>query len=1055
MDKIPVATMSFSGMNWFIHEDKDAADGLELAEVPAAGWIPAAVPGNIQADLEAARQLLPLWYGAGDPRLAEAAQKDWWYRLDFTAADSFAGKRLRLIFDGVDHACEVWLNGRRLGRHAGMFRRFGFEVADIIQPGETNRLALKIDRIPAELAHILAASDGAMSGGGPDYPREWGPDFFVHGINQTRQLLKDLKSPTNFGWDWGVNIYTLGIWQDARLEATGDARIDWIRVETELHDNNRRARVRLGLEVDSLTALNAVAVFSISGPDQAATAEVEAALIPGENKIAAELWLEDPALWWPNGQGEQPLYSLDVQLVDASSGATLDQRDTRFGIRDIRWEQVEGAPPDFINPFQLVINGRPIRMLGSNILPPDLLFGRMNERGVRLIELAAQAGMNTIRVWGGGVFPTEAMFDRADELGIMLSQEFPLSSCVPEDDPVFLDKLERTARQLVKRSRNHPCIIEWTGGNEMWWSQGDDYPALHLFERVIAETDNRLFRATCPIQGSRHSPWHYDPETHYSHFNDEDMRDTGMTRGQYKMMRYGEFGCHTLAHLEVWQRELPPADQTPPYDEDNPVLIRKNIAQAVFTKQHWLLEPIMNSFFGPLDSLPTMLEAGQYLGAHGLRYAVDALRRRGRRLGGLMTWVLNEPWPNGGGPYHVDYDGRPLMIYDFLKQALAPISLSLRSGSNLYDPDTGLDADLWLVSDAPEPAPDLRWRWLVRDGSGRALAQAEGGASIEPIEAIRLGAIKTDPVDGDARNSPLLVELTLSDGYGVLQERLHIFGSSASQAPLAALLPGGASDARSVAQTSLEAEVLSRRLDGEGESLEIALTNSGAMTAFFCEPHPLLAYRTDLSIENNHICIPPGGSCAIIIRAPLDSQTELTLPQTGWRLSCWNAEDIVIPPSDDVIFSIGRRDAMTREFMREADLSRTGNTREIVIRGNRPDPAELPLLMTDDLIVGFEFDVAGLVEGPARLRLHTCDQDNEQAPQVNLAVNCRQFDGTLTKGYGIQREDPDHLASPQTLAFDLPPGTLTPGRNTIELRLNNPSWFTWDAIDLLRQGTSN
>ncbi len=1053
MGEFPAETISFSGMNWFIHEGIDAADGLELADIPGSGWIPAAVPGNIQADLEAARQLLPLWYGAGDPRLAEAAQKDWWYRLDFTVPDSFADKRLKLLFDGVDHACDVWLNGQHLGRHEGMFRRFGFEVADIIQPGETNCLALKIDRIPAELVHILAASDGAMSGGGPDYPREWGPDFFVHGINQTRQLLRDLKSPTNFGWDWGVNIYTLGIWQDARLEATGDARIEYMQVVTELHDDKRRAHVRLELEVDSLMALNAAVVCNISGPGQAAAAEVEAALIPGENKIATYIWLEEPALWWPNGQGDQPLHSLEVELLDSPTGAVLDRRDTRFGIRDIRWEQVEGAPPDFINPFQLVINGRPIRMLGSNILPPDLLFGRMNERGVRLIELAAEAGMNTLRVWGGGVFPTEAMFARADELGIMLSQEFPLSSCVPEDDPVLLSNLEKTARQLVKRSRNHACIIEWTGGNEMWWSQGDDYPALRLFERVIAETDYRLFRATCPIQGSRHSPWHYDPETHYSHFNDEDMRDTGMTRGQYKMMRYGEFGCHTLAHLEVWQRELPLADQLPPYDEDNPVLIRKNIAQAVFTKQHWLLEPILDALFGPLDSLPAMLEAGQYLGAHGLRYAVDALRRRGRRLGGLMTWVLNEPWPNGGGPYHVDYDGRPLMIYDFLKQALAPVSLSLCCASNLYDPDTGLDADLWLVSDAPEPAADLRWRWLVRDSSGCVLAEAEGGASIEPIEAIRLGAIKTDPVDGDARNSPLLVELTLSDGYGaVLQERLHIFGSSASQAPLAALLPGGASGAQSVAQTSLEADVLSHRLDGEGESLEIALSNSGAMTAFFCEPHPLLAYRTDFSIENNHICIPPGESHAIVIQAPLDSQTELTLAQTGWRLSCWNAADIVIPPSDDVIFSIGRRDAMTREFMGEADLSRTDDKREVVIRGNRPDPAKLPWLMADGHTVTFEFDVASQAGQAARLCLHTGDQDSVQAPQVNVAVNGHQFDGALSRGYGLQREDPDHLASPQTLVLDLPLGTLAPGRNRIELRLNNASWFTWDAIDLVRRG---
>ena len=61
----------------------------------------------------------------------------------------------------------------------------------------------------------------------------------------------------------------------------------------------------------------------------------------------------------------------------------------------------------------------------------------------------------------------------------------------------------------------------------------------------------------------------------------------------------------------------------------------------------------------------------------------------------MTSWVLNEPWPNGGGPYLVDYDGRPLMNYGFMKQALAPVSLSLRHSSNLYDPAAGLNAQLW------------------------------------------------------------------------------------------------------------------------------------------------------------------------------------------------------------------------------------------------------------------------------------------------------------------------------------------------------------------------
>ena len=1040
-------TISLSGSDWYIHAGAGGeANALRSAEVPGSGWIPATVPGNIQADLEAAHQLKPLWYGAGDPRLADVAQKDWWYRRDFDLPVHLANRRLKLVFDGVDYACEVWLNGARLGRNAGMFRRFGFDVAGIIKPGERNRLAVKIERIPPELVHILAASDGAMSGGGENYPKEWGPDFFVVGINETRQLLKDLKSPTNYGWDWGVNVYTLGIWQDVRLEAGGDARIEWLGAQTELSQDMQRARVAVKLETDRLRALDAVATVRINGHGEAQEAETQATLVQGENSVELELALDEPALWWPNGQGEQPLYTLEARLLEAESGALLDRRSTRFAVRDIRWEQVEGAPADFINPYQLVINGRPVRMIGSNILPPDLLFGRMDERGPRLIRLAAAAGMNTLRVWGGGVFPSEAMLDLADELGIMLSQEFPMSSCRPETDPVFLDNLERTIRQLVKRYRNHPCIIEWSGGNEMWWYQGDDHAALHLLERIVAEEDDRLFRATCPIQGARHSPWHYDPETHYAHYDDEDLLDTGWRRGENKMMRYGEFGCHSIANLEVWQREIPPADHWPAYDEDNPVLIRKNVVQAVFTKEHWLMKSILASLFGTVGSLESLVKAGQYLGAHGLRYAVDALRRRGKRIGGITTWVFNEPWPNGGGPYIIDYDGRPLMTYDFQKQALAPISLSLKHESNLYDPHTGLDVELWLVSDAPEPAADLHWRWILRDASGRVLARDEGVASIQPLEALQLGAIRSGPL-ADEAHGLLFAELQLYDGDGrLLTERLHIFGSAEAPAPLAGLVSGAAPGP---ARTTLEARVRSAQRADQRESLQIELTNTGDMTALFCEPHPLLAYRTDLDIENNHAFIPPGEARLITIDAPVSLGCDLTLTQTGWRISCWNADDVIIAPSDDVIFSIGRRDAMCREFAGYDDLSRIDGMTTVDIKGERPDPSALPLLMTSNRLVRFSFALKSGFAGPARLRLHTADQARSNAPQIEVTLNGRRFETTLETGLGIQDRDPAHLAFPQTAVIDLPGGTLLVGENTLEVRLLNDSWLTWDAMDLV------
>ncbi len=67
--------------------------------------------------------------------------------------------------------------------------------------------------------------------------------------------------------------------------------------------------------------------------------------------IEAELLLEDPALWWPNGHGDQPLYQLKVVLEDSATGRQLDARSVRFGVREIRWEQTPGTPADFINPL--------------------------------------------------------------------------------------------------------------------------------------------------------------------------------------------------------------------------------------------------------------------------------------------------------------------------------------------------------------------------------------------------------------------------------------------------------------------------------------------------------------------------------------------------------------------------------------------------------------------------------------------------------------------------------------------------------------------------------
>ncbi|MBB3067894.1 beta-mannosidase [Paenibacillus baekrokdamisoli] len=1042
-------SLSLNGEDWKIRCENEAGDeSFPFPGQDGGEWISATVPGNIQADLERARKLKPLWYGEGDPRLLEVARQDWWYRKDFDAPVSMTGKRIKLYLDGVDYACEVWLNGSRLGTHEGMFQRFDFDVTDVVRTGERNRLEVKISRMPEEILPYLIGSDGKMSGDGTPY-------FFVEANNKTRQVLKGLKSPANFSYDWGTNIWTLGIWKDVRLEASGPAKVEWVQVQTRLSEQYRKATVVVRLEVDSTENAEVAAIFHVSGNGISLSADIKAQLKKGSNMVEGRIELPDPELWWPNGYGDQPLYVLTSELVLASNSGISDRTTTRFGVRDVRWEQVEGAAEDFPNPFRLILNGRPIRTMGSNLVAPDLLYGRIGDRGRHFIQMAKACHMNTLRQHGGQVIFPDSLYDAADELGLMLLVDFPIANCVPENEPVFLHHFEETIRNIVKQLRNHPSIIEWSGGNELEWyfKQGSDHTALRVQEKAVSAEDDRLFRATCPIQGSRHAPWDYIPELHYKQFNVEIKDNFGVI----PMMRYGEVGCQTPANLEVWHRDIPPASQWP-INEEDPVLIRKNAVNAVFSKDMWLAKGTIEQLFGELDGLESLIKGGQFIGAEGVRYIIDALRAKGEKLGGFTTWDYNEPWPNGAGSFMIDYDGRPLMKYYFVKQALAPLTLQLKYDSLNYDMFDGKDIELLLVSDAAETASKLNWSWTARDRRGEAFAKGQGTACISPHEVVSLDQVNLLPPMA-TRLGPIVVELALRDASGeMLAERAYVFGMKGAKGPLRGLLNTGLPDhdygipyvttcvnGGVVTRTEIKLVSAERVEHGGEESLSFVVANIGGMTAMFCELHSVLEYRTDLFIDNNFISIPPGETRVIKVCAS-SVREGLSLSQTGWEIRCWNADILRSEPSPDVVLSMGRLDSMTREYAGSLN-EEVNEGREAFHEGRRIDPANVSYLVKEKVAFSFEAE-AESARSTGKLRIHTADQASEKETLVAVYVNETSFTQKLQPGFGIQKADPAHLAFPKTLVFDLPAGTLHEGKNMIRIEVKG-GWFSWDALDLV------
>jgi hypothetical protein len=248
--------------------------------------------------------------------------------------------------------------------------------------------------------------------------------------------------------------------------------------------------------------------------------------------------------------------------------------------------------------------------------------------------------------------------------------------------------------------------------------------------------------------------------------------------------------------------------------------------------------------------------------------------------------------------------------------------------------------------------------------------------------------------------------------------------------------------------TTLTVESLPTRIVDSQEVLELRLNNTGPMTALFCEPHPLIAYRTDLFIENNHCFIPPGESRVITIRAGVSPRDGLSLGQTGWRVSSWNADDQTVTPTNDVLLAVGRRDKMCREFLGYFEPGKDVQVNQTTLAGTFPDAFKLPYRLKRGDLARFEFSInRPSPQGASRLRIHTADQSKDVVLQLLATVNGKPFSQLLPTGLGIQATDPQHMAFPATAEFLIPPDALHAGKNIVEIEVKNEGWFTWDALD--------
>lgn len=130
--------------------------------------------------------------------------------------------------------------------------------------------------------------------------------------------------------------------------------------------------------------------------------------------------IKNPKIWWPIGHGGQPLYELLLTVPSSSNNYVDLNRHASIGIRNIT---------HIHDPFYFIVNGYPIYMKGSSVVPMDYYPSRIyeNQEIDWLIQSAIKSNLNTLRLWGGGNYMSDHFFDEADRLGLMIWHDMMFS----------------------------------------------------------------------------------------------------------------------------------------------------------------------------------------------------------------------------------------------------------------------------------------------------------------------------------------------------------------------------------------------------------------------------------------------------------------------------------------------------------------------------------------------------------------------------------------------------------------------------------------------------
>lgn len=725
-------------------------------------WYNAVVPGTVLTTLVQQGVYPDPKFGLNNLSIPDdLCRKDWWYCTEFTLSDEMlSGKTLELLFNGINYKADIWLNGNKIGNIAGAFIRGRFDITELAR--KENKLSV----------HIYPPAN-------PGIPHEQSPS--AGGGKNGGALCLD--GPTFFcseGWDWipGVRDRNIGIWQDVQLIASHGAVIGDTQVITDLPlPDVSYTDITVKTTVRNL--LNEEKEATVTG-NIAGTVFSKKVTVPAKSEIPVNIdgiRIDNPALWMPNGYGEQNLYNMSLEC---KIGETLsDSRNIRFGVREMSYEltvdsadekgirieynplahsslgtifdnrMLRGAlpgvhvpslypevnvkdldviPDDGMGPYLVIkVNGVRIFCRGGNWGMDDMMKNISREHLEPYFQLHKDANFNMIRNWTGAS-TSEMLYTLCDEYGMLVWNDFWLSTEGFNLNPLDEDLFMENAVDVVRRFNNHPSIALWCPRNEGYATETLER---RLAAMLVKEDGTRHYHPNSRYCNLRPSgPWHYYKDAAKYYREDAFGFNT-------------ELGSPSVPTAASMRKMMPEADLWPISDTWHYHDLLNGLHEYVNA---------VDRLYGKAENIDDFCRKVQLINYDSYRAMFESWNSRlWDNTSGVLLWMSHPAWPSvEWQTYSWDYE--TFGSYYGSRKACEPLHIQM----NLDD------QDVTIVNTSTDALDGLTASLVCYDLNGKKiLSRIEKGISLSANSKKEIFKAETDGIEGT-----YILRLTLSDNRG-------------------------------------------------------------------------------------------------------------------------------------------------------------------------------------------------------------------------------------------------------------------------------------------------